>query len=124
FPAPRIIGRVAARVFELLTGPEDGLLGAGVEALRIEQGPLIVVAQQAHVARHDQVDAFARVGTVADDVTETVDFGDPLLLDICQHGLETFEVAMDIADDSSLHTRLTSATREANARLVRAQHDW
>ena len=48
--------------------------------------------------RHHQVDALARIGPVADDVAQAIDLGDALLPDIRQHGLERFEVAVDVAD--------------------------
>ena len=48
----------------------------GVEAFGVEHGPLVVVAQQDDLAVHDQVDALARVGAVADDVAEAVDLVD------------------------------------------------
>jgi hypothetical protein len=63
-----------------------------------------VVAEQADVALHRQVDAFARVRPVADNVAQAVDLRNPLLLDIGQDGLEAFEVAMNVADDRAFHT--------------------
>src|SRR5205823_3854396 len=69
------------------------------EAVRVEHRPLIVVAQEDHLALHDQVDALARVGAVADDVAEAVDLGDVVLRDVGQDGLECFEVAVDVADE-------------------------
>jgi len=58
----------AGPIFQLSPGPEDGPLGPRVEPLGIEQGPLVVVAQQADLALHHAVDALARAGSVADDV--------------------------------------------------------
>ena len=102
-PALGVVGRVAGGAFQLVAGPEDGPLGAGVEAFGIEQGPLVVIAQQADVALHHQVDALARVRPIADDVPQAVDLGDALLPDIRQHGLERFEIAVDIANQCALH---------------------
>ena len=102
-PAARILGRSAERLFQLLARPEDGPLGARVESFGIEQGSLVVVAQHANVALHHQVDAFAGIGPIADDVAQAVDFGDPLLPDIGQHRLESFEVAVNVADQGTLH---------------------
>ncbi len=70
-----------------------------------------MVAQQADLALHDQVDALARIRPIADDVAKTIDLVDPLPADIRQDGLERFEVAMDIADECSLHIELTRRHR-------------
>src|SRR5207253_8438822 len=59
--------------FKLFAGPEDGLLGGQVETFGIEHGALVVIAQEDHLAFHDQIDAFARIRSVAHDVAETVD---------------------------------------------------
>ena len=67
------------RAFQLVASPKDGSFGPGVEPLGIEQCPLIVVAQQAHVAVHDQIDALARIRTVADDVPQAINLCDALL---------------------------------------------
>ena len=75
----------------------------GVESFRIEQGPLVVIAQQADLALHDHVDALAGIGAVADQVAEAVDLGDSLAADVGKHGLEGLEVAVDIADEGSFH---------------------
>src|SRR5262249_47186015 len=83
--------------------PKNSPLRSRVEPLRIEQCSLIVVAKQAKVALHDQVDTFHGVGSVADNVSQAVDFRDPLLLDVGQHGLEGFQVAVNVADQSPLH---------------------
>ena len=68
------------------------------EAVRVEHGPLIVVAQEDHLALHDQIDAFAGIGAVADDVAKTIDFGHIVFVDIVQNGSEAFQIAVDIAD--------------------------
>jgi hypothetical protein len=90
-------------VFQLHARPKDGPFGAGIESFRIEQGALVVVAQQANLALHHHVDAFARIGTVADEVAEAINLGDPLTSNIGKHGLESLEVAMDVADEGSFH---------------------
>ena len=87
------------RRFELGPRPEDGPLGRLVEPVGVEHRPLVVVAQQDELAVHHQVDALARVRAVADDVAEAVDLADALGFDVRQHGLEGFQVAVDVADD-------------------------
>jgi hypothetical protein len=57
-----------------------------------------VVAQQDDFARAHHVDAFARIRSIADDVAQAIGVGDVVLLDIREHGLERFEIAVDIAD--------------------------
>src|SRR5579875_3668559 len=68
-----------ARSLELVAGPEDGPLGADIEAFRVEHRPLIMVPQQGHLAGlHHQVDALAGIRPIADDVAQAIDLGDPL----------------------------------------------
>lgn len=60
-----------------------------------------MIAEQAHLQVHDEVNAFGRVGSVADDVAEAVDFCDALTTDIRKDGLKRFEVSVDVADQRS-----------------------
>ena len=76
-----------------------------IETFRVKQGALVVIAQDADIHLHHQVDTLTRVRSVANNVAQAVDFGDPLLADIAQHGLESFEVAVDIADQGTFHAR-------------------
>ena len=46
----------------------DRAFGAGVESFRIEQRALVVVAKNAHIHLHDEIDAFAWVWPVTDDI--------------------------------------------------------
>ena len=99
-PAAFLGGLVVHGVFELAACPEDSAFGRRIEAIGIEHGPLIVVAQQDDAALHDQIDAFAGIGTVADDITQAVDFLDLVLFDVLEDGLQCLKVAMNIANDS------------------------
>src|SRR5262249_5228906 len=83
---------------ELSTGPEDGPLGGAVEPLGVEHGPLVVVAQQDHLALHHQVDALQGVGAVADHVPKAVDVANVVPVDVSQDRLEGLEVAMNVTD--------------------------
>ena len=103
FPAFFVSESVAG--LEHLAGPEDGPFGSGIESFGIEQCPLVVVAQQAHGAPGHAVDALTRVGSVADDITQAIDLLDRLRLDVFEHRLESFEVAVDVADQGSAHER-------------------
>ncbi len=118
-PPPHPVCMLADGRFELFAGPEDGPFGSGIEALGIEQGSLVVVAQDADVAAHDQVDALAGVGAIADDIAQAIDLGDPLLIDVGQNRLESLEVAVDIADDGSLHAGLVFRNLARSSSLAR-----
>ena len=63
-----------------------------------------MIAEQTEFAcGHDAIDTFARIGPVANDVPETVDFGDTLPADIRQHSFQRFEVRVNIANDGAQH---------------------
>jgi hypothetical protein len=77
---------------------------ADVEAVGIEQRPLIVVAEQHEAAAiADEPDALAGIRPVADDVAEAEDGIDPLAVDILEDHLEGLEVSVNVADDGPLH---------------------
>ena len=109
---------VAARLLQLVARPKDGPLGARVESFGIEQRPLVVIAQQADAARLDhQIEAFTRVGPVTDNVAQAEDFFDALRADVGEHGLERFQVAVNIADNGPFQftARLGGSTFEMPA---------
>ena len=107
-PAALVVVAIGGR-FELLSRPENGALGADVEPVGVEHRPLVVVAQQGHLAGlHHPIDALARIGTVADDVAQAKNLGDPLRLDVVEHHFQGFEVPMNITDQSAAHRRETS----------------
>ena len=63
---------------------------------------LIVIAHDgAHAVLHDMAYAFPRCATVADDITEAVDFIDLLALDVACDGIEGVNVAMDVGDEGN-----------------------
>jgi hypothetical protein len=97
-PQPQIV------LLELLPGPADGTLGTAVEAIRVEQGTLVVIPQQDHAAPlPDEGQAFTRIWTIAHDITQAVDRVDLLAIDIGQHRLEGLEVSVDVTDDRAIH---------------------
>src|SRR5262249_22947771 len=98
---------------ELFPRPENGPLCPRVEAFGIEEGTLVVIPQQAELARHDAIDAFARVRSVPDDVSQTVDFRNVLLLDVRQNRIQRFQVTMYVANESFQGKR---AFRKVNER--------
>src|SRR5271154_6149137 len=88
----------SARHSQLRSRPKDRPFRGGIESFRVEHCPLVVIAQEHDLALHHQVDAFARIGTVADDIAQAISFLDVVLGNVGQDGLEGFEVAVDVAD--------------------------
>src|SRR5262249_41958325 len=75
-------------------------LGGRIEAFRIEHRALIVIAEQHDLAMlHDQVDALARVGAVADHVAQTVNVLYALIFNVLQDCLQRLQVTVDVADN-------------------------
>lgn len=60
-----------------------------------------MIAEQAHLQVHDEIDAFGRVGSIPDHVAQAVDFCDALTTDIRKDSLKRFEVSVDVADQRS-----------------------
>ena len=102
-PAAFARGLVLRSAFELFARPENRPLRRRVKSLGVEHGALVVIAQQHHLALHDEIDALARIGAIADHVSETIDLGYRVLFDVFEDRLKSLKVAMDIADDC-LHT--------------------
>ena len=69
-----------------------------VEPLGIENRPLVVVPQQANRAIHDFIDHFARIGAVADQIAQAVDFGNALISNVGQDRFQALDVAVNIAN--------------------------
>ena len=66
-----------------------------------------MVAHEDEFAIHHQIDTFPRVWAITHHVTEAINIGNPLSLDIGQDGLKGLKIAMDIADDR-LHNEPTA----------------
>ena len=62
-----------------------------------------MVTQQTGIAIHDQIDTFARVRTVPDNIAKAVNLVDLLRSDIFQNRLEALEITVNIADQCTLH---------------------
>jgi hypothetical protein len=98
------IARQAVVVVDLPARPEDRALGADVEAVRVDERGLIVIAEEGDPAvLADELHALAGIGTVADDVTEAEHLVDALPIDVAENGLECLEVAVDVTDDGAFH---------------------
>ncbi len=103
FPAALVVDPIA-RTFELLARPENRALGTDVEPVRVEHRPLVVIAEQGNLAiLPDSIDAFPGIRTIADDVAQAENLGNPLRLDVLEHHLQGFQVPMDITDQSTTH---------------------
>lgn len=98
-PAPTIVF-VCSR-FDLRSRPENCLLSRATKPFRIEQSGQIMIPQDAQAKAVTQIDAFARVRSVTDDISQTINRIDRPLANVCQNGLEGFQVSMDVADDSN-----------------------
>jgi hypothetical protein len=92
-------------MFELLPRPADRLLRPDIESVRVEERPLVVVAEdhEAAAIANDR-GALARIGAVADDIAEAIDGVHPLPVDILEHRAERLEIAVNVADDGPLHS--------------------
>ena len=95
-------------MFELGPRPADSALGTDVEPVGIEEGPLIMVAEDHQgTAIADQPGALAGIRAVTDDIAEAGDRIDLLLVDVSEHRLKRLEIAVDVADDRPLHANST-----------------
>ena len=91
---------------KMIAGPADRFLRQFVEALGgSDNRGLLVVVSLHHRAFEilDDLDAFARVGVVTDDVAETDELRAGLGLRVREHGLERFEVRVDVAENGNTH---------------------
>ncbi len=102
-PTPLPDGRRAGAVLQLVPRPKNRPFGPRIEPLGIEQGALVMVAEQAHLALRDFVDHFTRIRTIADQIAETIDLGNSLVSNVGQHRLEALDIAVDIANEGSFH---------------------
>ena len=111
FPPACRIGRISAAVLKLLASPKNGPFRTRIEAFRIKQRALVVIAQKADFALHHQVDALARIGTVTHDVTQTKDLLHALFADVAKDRAKGFQIAVNIADQRSFHVNKLSVPR-------------
>jgi len=107
---------------EDVAGPVTGAFGGGVEiGGLVEDGVVVVAHDGGAAAGADEVDALARIRTIADDVAETDDLLDAALGEIVEDGLEGFEIGVNVADDgehafSGLASRAGGPSRVVPAR--------
>ena len=76
---------IGVLVFNLLPSPEDRRFGAFAETVGIKQSTVVVIAKQVKLELHAQLDALARIGTVSDHVSKTINVVNLLAFDIPKH---------------------------------------
>jgi hypothetical protein len=69
-----------------------------------------VIAKDHDFATHDEIDALAWIGSISDDIAQAIDFGNLVLPDILKDGLESLQIAMDIANQRFHNAGLQGAT--------------
>jgi hypothetical protein len=62
-----------------------------------------VIAQEDHLALHNQIETLAGIGSITDHIPQAIDILNLMVGDVFQDGLESLKVTMNIADDR-LHT--------------------
>jgi hypothetical protein len=85
--------------FQLLPSPIDGTEGNRVESVRIEERRLVVIAKDRHLrADNYLIQALARIGPIADNISQAVDFTNALRANIVENNAQRFHIGMDVAD--------------------------
>ena len=90
-------------IFDLFSRPENRLFRTAAESVGVKQRRLIMVTQDAVIDLHDDIQTFAGVGPVADDIAQTHDFLDTLFLDVGHDRLQSSKVPVDVADNRAFH---------------------
>jgi hypothetical protein len=95
-------------LLKLGASPADRLLGTYIESIRVEERPLIVVAQQHHAAAFaDEIHALAGIRPVADHIAKAIDGVNLLPVDILEDRAERLQIAMNVTDDGPFHWNQT-----------------
>ena len=98
---PSFSGSLNRWIFQLLTCPEDCFFSTGAETIGIKQSSVVVVAQQGQLKIATVIDAFTRVGTIANHIAEAKNLIDLYPIDILENGTKRLKIAVDVADDGS-----------------------
>ncbi len=86
-------------VFELGSCPERGGFGADVEVCGLVEAGVVMVSHEGPTAFFDdEVEAFARIWAIPDDIAEANDAFNASLFDVFEDGGHRFEVAVNIRD--------------------------
>src|SRR5690606_31836992 len=105
-PVPAAIDHllVARTVLELVARPVDRRQGHRIEAVGIEQGRLVVISEDCHLAGAAHlVEALDRIRPVTDDIPQAEDFSNALRAYVVEHLAQGLEVGMDVAYQCSSH---------------------
>src|SRR5262245_13931011 len=71
-----------------------------------------MISQNRQLALDDYlIQALARIGPIADNIAQTVDFPNPLSANIRHHDGKRFQSRVDIADQGSLHAATSIWTK-------------
>jgi hypothetical protein len=93
----------------LSASPENRLLSRSAKALRVNESAIVVIAQHTKIDFCNNIQAFAGIRAVPNNVTQANDSIATLKLNVSQDRLQRFEVSMDIANDCSAHKNQTLA---------------
>jgi hypothetical protein len=87
----------------LRTGPKDRSFRSAAKSFRVKQHSLIMVAQQAFGEPHRLIDALAWLRSIPDDISQAIYFVAPPPHDIGHYRAQRQRIAMNVADNGSLH---------------------
>ena len=91
---------------QLFPGPPDGFGGQNIKTgqIHVAGAVLVMIPHDGRtIERPDEFQAFAGIGPVTDDITQTDIVRALLLLRVGEDGLQSFEVAMNIAENGKFH---------------------
>ena len=91
---------------QLFPGPPDGFGGQNIKTgqIHVAGAVLVMIPHDGRtIERPDEFQAFAGIGPVTDDITQTHIMRALLLLRVGEDGLQSFKVAMNIAENGKFH---------------------
>ena len=88
-----------ANDLELFARPVNSLQGNGVESIGVEEGSLVVIPQDGYLGVGDNfIKAFARIGAIANNVTQAQNVTDVLTANVGKYRRQRFQIRVDIAN--------------------------
>jgi len=96
---------------QLRAGPVDGVGGVGIKTFKAVVGGAVFVVIALHAGEielADHCEAFLGIGVVANDVAQANDVRGILAFDVGQHGLERFQIGVDVGDDGVFHSSVNN----------------
>ena len=123
-PAAISLGWSAWSAVKLVSRPINRLQRHGIEAIRIDDGGLVVVPLNGDFALiHHLIETLARIGAITDDVPKAENLLEPLFLQVGQHDTERLEIGVNVTDQSTLHAMTPSGLRYDKRTGVQADDD-